>query len=120
MIRYYVWENENKKFLGEYSPGDQLRLAAVGAVLGEWTNDGLLDELFDRFNRDNRPNGKVASSLSVGDVITLSYGDYDAVSRPVRSFTCLSLGWKEVETTSDLLPSASVLEQYAVRLLNAT
>lgn len=51
-----------------------------------------LDAIFYRHNRDNRPDGPYAPSLSVGDVIALDWG-----TPRTRFFSVDSFGFTEVE-----------------------
>lgn len=87
-----------------YKPGDRLRCvwethAEVHLLTGEEIRDALLhlaETMFLTFNRDDRPNGKFAKSMSVGDVVQIDYGDG-------RIFlACDKLGFVEVEDPGDV------------------
>jgi hypothetical protein len=84
-----------------YQPGDRLRCVwELEAFLpGKNLKDEikmLAEEMFRMFNQDNRPNGKFAKSMSVGDVVQINYGDG-------RVFlACDKLGFVEVDDPGDI------------------
>ena len=97
---YHLYRNVSRPFLG-YLPGDKLwfdRTAyAVGGRDMEHALDGplppVLDDIYARHNRDDRPDGQLAPSLSVGDVIALEFG-----TGRDRFFSVDSFGFTEVES----------------------
>lgn len=66
-------EDYDLKYIGEVNIKDQ-------------TINYVLDEIFIRHNRDDRPNGKKMRSLSVSDVVVLDN----------RPYYCDSYGWSEI------------------------
>lgn len=100
---YHLYRNVSDPFYA-YEPGAKLwfdRTAyavvdALGGADGEHALDGpvppILDVIYARHNRDNRPDGQLAPSLSVGDVIALEFG-----TGRDRFFSVDSFGFTEVE-----------------------
>ncbi len=72
-ITYHLFHNETSRYGRSYLPGDRLRLGYLG-VLAHSSHD-LLDlagKVFVIHNSDDRPDGMVEPSLSVGDVVVLA------------------------------------------------
>ena len=100
---YHLYRNVGAPFFA-YTPGTKLWFDptpyavadALGGRDGEHALDGpvppVLDAIFARHNRDDRPDGQLAPSLSVGDVIALDFADPG-----VRFFSVDSFGFTEVE-----------------------
>lgn len=101
-MRYYIykrtfndpnWNKPTEKIdLSDFVPvwtgtSDEFEL---GCALEEDRNYELLEALFRKFNVEI-PEHYAASSLSVGDVITLTAG-----ANTVKRFMCDFVGWKEV------------------------
>lgn len=97
---YRLYRNVSGPFMA-YRPGQNLWFDptefAVADALGgrdaEHALDGpVLDAIFARHNRDDRPDGPYAPSLSVGDVIALDWN-----TPRTRFFSVDSFGFTEVE-----------------------
>lgn len=100
---YHLYRNVGAPFFA-YTPGTTLWFDptpyavadALGGRDGEHALDGpvppVLDAIFARHNRDDRPDGQLAPSLSVGDVIALDFTGPGA-----RFFSVDSFGFTEVE-----------------------
>jgi len=72
-VRYQLFHNQSSHYLRGYEPGDELREGWVGEVDHDPAKSELpvLDQIWWIHNRDDRPDGQIAPSLSVGDVIVL-------------------------------------------------
>ena len=71
---------------------------------GQVTEKGdaqIREEIFQFLNRDDRPNGRFAPSLSVGDVVTIAGGTIEAVS-----FQVATVGWTHLERPVHADPKA--------------
>jgi hypothetical protein len=68
---YTLWTNVSSGFRRIYQPGDSLVRGFAGVVDAESIADASA-LLFARHNRDDRPDGQIAPSMSVGDVIEFS------------------------------------------------
>ena len=71
---------------------------------GQVTEKGdaqIRGEIFQFLNRDDRPNGRFAPSLSVGDVVTIAGGTIEAVS-----FQVATVGWTHLERPVHADPKA--------------
>jgi hypothetical protein len=90
-MKVWVFENADPtghRFIGGFQPGHPLRLAwVVESERDGRADDAICEELFVLLNRDDRPNGKVAPSMSVGDVVTID----DAEG--VRSYATAGVGF---------------------------
>jgi hypothetical protein len=100
---YHLYRNVGAPFTA-YRPRTKLwfdttRYSVADALGGrdaEHVTDGpvppVLDYIYARHNRDDRPDGQLAPSLSVGDVIVLDFG-----TGRDRFFSVDSFGFTEVE-----------------------
>jgi hypothetical protein len=103
MATYRLYRNVSGPFMA-YRPGQNLWFDptefdvadALGGRDAEHALDGpvppVLDAIFARHNRDDRPDGPYAPSLSVGDVIALDWAQVGG-----RFFSVDSFGFTEVE-----------------------
>ncbi len=80
-MHYQLFHNRSAGFWRTYEPGDEL----VAGYRGEFPpcfsirDDldpreallGIAEVIFAKHNRDDRPDGKTAPSLSVGDVVVI-------------------------------------------------
>lgn len=72
---YRNYTNLDARYSRGYQPGDRLTVGWSGTV--DVADPFAVDQaevcetVFDRHNRDNRPDGKICPSMSVGDVIVL-------------------------------------------------
>jgi hypothetical protein len=69
-IGYTNYTNLDASFGRGYRRGDRLVKGYSGEVSGD-PGPYMLEHLFDRHNRDDRPDGRLCPSMSVGDVIIL-------------------------------------------------
>lgn len=95
MTTYRIYHNVQSRF-DPYTPGDRLWFdaAAYEASVPDGTHDPvttLLEVIFDRHNRDDRPDAFSAPSLSVGDIVALDWDNENATFWAVGRF-----GWTEV------------------------
>jgi len=80
MVRYTNYTNLDACFLTPYQPGDRLVKGWTGEV-DEFTVSDVaivevtLERIFTRHNRDDRPDGQLCPSMSIGDVVILSADD---------------------------------------------
>ena len=91
-MRYTNYTNMDARFMRGYRPGDRL-------VKG-WSDEVHLPEgeprittlelIFERHNRDDRPDGQLCPSMSVGDVVRLDVGPY------IEYHTVVSIGFDKV------------------------
>lgn len=93
---------------GEYRPGHRLTPYYAGDVdvYGPAEHPDFLaaaEELFARHNRDNRPCGRLAPSLSIGDVIVFHNGKRYA-------FACAMEGFVEVDVDTLVAQPVEYLE----------
>lgn len=71
-VTYEIWSNESKrpeKFLTGYAPMDLMICSHRGTIVD--ASPMTLNRLWGVFNADDRPNGRLAHSLSVGDVVVI-------------------------------------------------
>lgn len=68
-MRYINYTNLDAGFCRTYEPGDRLVKGWTGEVATP--SVAALDDIFARHNRDDRPDGRLCPSMSVGDVIIL-------------------------------------------------
>ena len=79
---YTLWTNLDSRFRGQYEAGShRLVRGYMSTTPLEQDSDDrddllLCEEIWQLHNRDNRPDGQMAPSLSVGDVIELPGGSY--------------------------------------------
>lgn len=74
MTKYQIWSNTSsdpERFFDGYKPEHSMKMSYEGEIDMEITQ-AVMNHLFMRFNQDDRPNGLVAHSLSVGDVIVVN------------------------------------------------
>jgi len=77
-ITYTNYTNIDASFCRTYEPGDRLVRGYTGSIeIEDW--DGFVsgphnvaERIFARHNRDDRPDGQLCPSMSVGDVIIIS------------------------------------------------
>lgn len=80
--RYTLWTNLDSRFRGPYVAGSHrlvrgyIRTAPFEQEPDDREDLTLCEEIWQLHNRDNRPDGRMAPSLSVGDVIELQCGSY--------------------------------------------
>jgi hypothetical protein len=83
-----MWDPDHPKRFGTgWEPDDALVCSDEGEI--EDDSDDIVtvaEHLFEIYNRDDRPNGQVAHSLSVGDVVII--GEV--------ALACESIGWTPV------------------------
>ena len=98
--RYTLWTNLDSRFRSQYIAGShRLVRGYIGTTPLEQAPDNneamlLCEEIWQLHNSDHRPDGRMAPSLSVGDVIEL----------PGRSYSVCGEGFVQVELlASDLI-----------------
>lgn len=77
MTTYTNYTNLDAGFIRGYEPGDRLVKGWEGEIAHHPDDDPdsfvtpTLERLFMRHNRDDRPDGQLCPSMSVGDVVIL-------------------------------------------------
>lgn len=107
-LEYQLWSNIDGSFLsGGYRPGQRLVRGYRGTVTATTDADGSPDltataeALFARHNRDDRPDGRMCPSMSVGDVV--QFGEV--------CYTVAKVGWDPVSLDpADLVTDRTWLE----------
>lgn len=77
-MRYTNYTNMDARFMRGYRPGDRLVKGWSGDIEvpeGE-PKIVVLERLFAKHNWDDRPDGQLCPSMSVGDVVKLDDGTY--------------------------------------------
>jgi hypothetical protein len=73
-MRYTNYTNMDSRFMRGYEPGDRLVKGWEGDITvldNTGSVDGTLERLFVKHNRDDRPDGQLCPSMSIGDVVEL-------------------------------------------------
>ena len=72
-IGYRNFTNGSAPFLRGYEPGDVLIAGWVGTITLDESLDvfAAAERVFAKHNRDDRPDGQLCPSMSVGDVVVL-------------------------------------------------
>ena len=92
-MKYTNYTNMDARFMRGYRPGDRLVKGWSGEVNlpeGE-PRITSLELIFERHNRDDRPDGQLCPSMSVGDVVFLEVGPY------YEWHTVVSIGFEKVD-----------------------
>jgi len=83
--------------------GDPLVLVFASTIEAHDPQDAL-GAVWIRHNRDDRPDGQIGPSLSVGDVVVLQAdGQADA-----QAYSCGGFGWSEVAEPTNIDPRSWV------------
>lgn len=69
-MNYTNYTNLDSLYVRTYEPGDRLVQGWSGTVTAERLTDAL-ETVFVRHNRDDRPDGQLCPSLSIGDVVVI-------------------------------------------------
>jgi len=71
-LAYSNYTNVSHPFLRGYEPGDTLVAGWTGTIAADTLDvHQLAERLFERHNRDDRPDGQICPSMSVGDVVVI-------------------------------------------------
>ena len=72
-MKYTNYTNLNARYSRGYKRGDRLVKGWEGTIVHHPDDDPIaaLETLFARHNRDDRPDGQLCPSISVGDVVIL-------------------------------------------------
>ena len=73
-MKYTNYTNLDSRFARPYEPGDRLVKGWEGDIAVHGNIRGTLEAIFTCHNRDNRPDGQLCPSMSVGDVVVLDIG----------------------------------------------
>lgn len=90
MIRYQIFHNVSARFMRGAVPGDVLIRGWEG-TLDVSPEGSAFEAVFRQHNRDSRPDGRQAPSLSVGDVVVII---------GVGSRTVDSMGWSDFDIST--------------------
>jgi hypothetical protein len=95
-MKYEIWSNITRSSSRDYipscdgyRPGAWMEKTWSGEIEKAELTGNFLEDLFVLFNRDDRPNGASACSLSIGDVVVLDGNPYEVAPngfRPVTSW----------------------------------
>ena len=94
MTEYRIYHRIQRPLFGTYRPGDRLWFDSTAYEVPAEEDTGaveLLEQIFYRHNRDDRPDGQIAPSLSVGDLVALDWGTEETTFWAVQR-----IGWLEV------------------------
>jgi hypothetical protein len=69
---YTNYSNLDAGFLRVYEAGDRLVRGWVGQIEGGLP-EAVLERIFARHNQDDRPDGQLCPSMSVGDVVVFGW-----------------------------------------------
>lgn len=70
-VRYTNYTNIDASFCRPYEPGDRLVKGWTGDVDWNPSSIVMLEILFAKHNRDDRPDGRLCPSMSIGDVVII-------------------------------------------------
>jgi hypothetical protein len=71
-ISYRNYTNVSFPFMRGYEPGDTMVTGWSGTIDADTLEvHSLAEQLFSRHNRDDRPDGQLCPSMSVGDVVVI-------------------------------------------------
>lgn len=93
MIGYTNYTNTGSAFMRGYERGDPLVRGYSGEIATSMFDhlldptDAILERIFALHNRDDRPDGRLCPSMSVGDVVILGE----------TAWTVLPSGWERVD-----------------------
>jgi|SRR4051812_16634747 hypothetical protein len=90
--RVHMYLNESAHMFITWEPGDALRRSDYSLDIVAESPEEAADAMFAAFNRDDRPNGQVEHSLSVGDVLLLVPQEQAFPS----ILLCASAGWTTI------------------------
>ncbi len=95
-MKYRIYKNVSRDGMMGYKPGQSMWVAP------EWERAFLSDDdvanasaVFILHNRDDRPDGQICGSLSVGDVVAFPLAAESAES---RMYACTPMGWERVDS----------------------
>lgn len=73
-ITYTNYTNGSASFHRGYEPGDTLIEGCSGTIAIDPADDAhaIAERLFVRHNRDDRPDGELCPSMSIGDVVVIA------------------------------------------------
>jgi hypothetical protein len=74
MITYQIYHNLDSHYMRPYQPGDRLATGHQAGLPSAYPGESsvaLAEQIYAKHNRDNRPDGQAAPSLSVGDVVVI-------------------------------------------------
>lgn len=75
-VKYRLYHNQDAHFIRGYQEGDLLQPGYEGEIEFDPEPEGKASEFYEaifmKHNRDDRPDGQTAPSLSIGDLICLS------------------------------------------------
>ena len=82
-VAYSNFINVDARFGRPYQPGDRLVLGHRGQIEVDDASDlnDIAEQLFVRHNGDDRPDGQLCPSMSVGDVILIGETAVSVASR---------------------------------------
>ena len=117
MIRYSIFHNQTARFMRGAEAGDLLIAGWVGIMDVSSEHDlSAVEAVFREHNRDCRPDGRLAPSLSIGDVVVIT--TYD--DQPICTRTIEGMGTDEFDlSTAEVVegPWVTVVDAVQARLI---
>lgn len=92
-----------RQYLDGYQPGDPMvetwrgEIEDESGTLGQMSQPVILERIYIRHNREDRPDGRIGPSLSIGDVLCVGE----------QSFACRMRGFEEVPTPENITTDKS-------------
>jgi hypothetical protein len=88
--------NQTSRF-DPYTRGDELKVSAAGVLdVRAESHTAAASQVFAMLNADDRPNGAVERSLSVGDVLVVETGDSGWPNFEGKRLAVDPVGFREV------------------------
>lgn len=79
-MQYTNYTNMDSRFSRPYEPGDRLVRGWSGEVDWHPSVNQMLEVLYERHNRDDRPDGQLCPSMSIGDVVVIGEVAYSVAT----------------------------------------
>ena len=102
-MKYTNYTNMDARFMRTYEPGDRLVRGWQGELDDIWLINesltGLAEIVYGIHNRDDRPDGRMCPSMSVGDVVVI--GEV-ALSVDLAGFKVVQLDANDILPTTYL------------------
>lgn len=102
MIALAYFNQRPEAMLEGFVDGDELRPSALDEiVVRSGTPESAANVIWGLMNEDDRPNGQIERSLSVGDVVRVDVpAEHDGGTGHRVWLACDLIGWREIEEPS--------------------